>query len=292
MKQDTPHMLIKRSKYGLTIPLTKHLTITNEKTGRSLHYPRPYDAPGSYLLVFFVSLLPVGAILGMFWFDSGVNPGLLGMASFLYGLFFLFIWITVGLGLLDNVTSMHFVRDMLYLKKRLYGVLVRKEQYRLHDIRNVRAGAVHSVLQWDYGKETIRWETDLNETEMSCVSRYLSEILSFNCHSVTCIIFGDSRASKNGSETLLVNPDVSELIVPCWHLQQVLIYSESYALHQVEQFLTYAVNSLGRSYLKHHVIVTICGAPEKLHPNVYNSLTYLCKRVVVSGEKERQNMPP
>lgn len=286
MKPKKFHRFVKRWKHGLTISLTNHINFTNEKTGSSWHYARPHDAPAIYFFFLFVSLLPFGAIFSLFWSKGEVFNAIIGMVF--YGMFFFSIWGNIGLALVEKVTTMRFSHDTVSLRTKTCGITERKAEYRLHDIRNVREGTAYGVLEWDGGDETIRWNTDLNSTELSLVIRQISEILTFRCHTVTCILFGDSRAVENDSGTLRINPDFSDLTVPCWHLQQIIIYSESSALQQVEQFLTYAVNSLGTAYLKRSVAVTICGDPEKLHPNIRNALTHLCKRVTVSEEKNSQ----
>jgi hypothetical protein len=76
-----------------------------------------------------------------------------------------------------------------------------------------------------------------------------------------------------------MNPDVSNLTMSMSHLKKVKIYTETYSFHQVERFLTYAVNYIGQKHLKENVEVDIYGDPDKLHPNLRNNFEHLCKRV-------------
>ena len=68
----------------------------------------------------------------------------------------------------------------------------------------------------------------------------------------------------------------SALHRPFLRLKQIIIHTETCNVYQVEQFLTYAINSLGQAYLKGIVEVHIYGPPEHLHMNLRNTLTNLC----------------
>lgn len=101
------------------------------------------------------------------------------------------------------------------------------------------------------------------------------------CSLVHVIVFGNSSGSRFDPHHTICNPDVSHLTVPMRRLNSVIIETESYHFHQVEQFITYAVNFIGQRRLRKHVEVHLYGDLEKLHPNLHNSLTNLCKRVHV-----------
>ena len=84
---------------------------------------------------------------------------------------------------------------------------------------------------------------------------------------------------------MLLNPDVTELTIPISKLKWIGIHAETYDFHLVERFITYAVNYIGQEHLKEHVGVDIHGDPDKLHPNLRNSLKNLCKSVKLLKEK-------
>jgi hypothetical protein len=46
------------------------------------------------------------------------------------------------------------------------------------------------------------------------------------------------------------------------------------------------VNVIGQQVLKNHLHIHLYGSPEKLHPNIRNNLTNLCKHVRVHKEDE------
>ena len=96
---------------------------------------------------------------------------------------------------------------------------------------------------------------------------------------VDLIIFGEKTSQEDNPYTTLHNPDFSECTLLVLHLKQVVIYTATYDFFQVERFLTYAVNYIGQKYLKKYVDVHLYGDPEKLHPNLRNSLTNLCRRI-------------
>ena len=99
--------------------------------------------------------------------------------------------------------------------------------------------------------------------------------------SITRVIFGMVPSKTPHSQITLYDPNVIALTIPLPHLEQVIIHTEHYDFHQVEQFLTYAVSYIGQKYLKRKVEVHLYGDPEKLHLNLRNNLANLCKRVHV-----------
>ena len=98
---------------------------------------------------------------------------------------------------------------------------------------------------------------------------------------IETIIFGSTTSTAYSSRTAWHNPDSSELTLPLSHLKQIVVYPETYNFHLLERFLTYAVNYIGQKYLRKKVEVHIYGDPDKLHQNLHNNFTNLCKDVVV-----------
>lgn len=98
---------------------------------------------------------------------------------------------------------------------------------------------------------------------------------------VRTVFFGTVRSDAMISAYTVVNPEVSALTMPPLAVTQIIIDADSYHFHQLEQFLTYAVNHIGQVYLKNTVEVSVYGNIENLHPNLRNSLTNLCKRLTV-----------
>ena len=78
-----------------------------------------------------------------------------------------------------------------------------------------------------------------------------------------------------------LNPDVLTLTIAMPVLKRINIHTKTYDFYQVERFITYAVNYVGQKHLKEHVEVHVYGDPDKLHPNLRNSLENLCKCVEV-----------
>lgn len=93
------------------------------------------------------------------------------------------------------------------------------------------------------------------------------------------IIFGEPQNPAYEREQNLINPDFSEVTLPLLALDRILVYTETYQFFRLEQFLTYAINTLGQRYLKKGVEVDIHGDAGKLHANLRNTLTNLCKNV-------------
>jgi hypothetical protein len=96
---------------------------------------------------------------------------------------------------------------------------------------------------------------------------------------VEVIIFGSEASQEYNPRTTIHDPDFSECSLPVLRLKQVVIHTAAYDFFQVERFLTYAVNYIGQKYLKKCVDVHLYGDPEKLHPNLRNNLTNLCRRI-------------
>jgi HEAT repeat protein len=110
------------------------------------------------------------------------------------------------------------------------------------------------------------------------VADTLTKILA--CIKIT--VFGDLHVKDARQDITLCNPNVAELTVRMQELEHIVLHTPTYDFHQVERFMTYAVNYIGQEYLKKHVVVHIYGDPDKLHPNLRNSFENLCKQVVMA----------
>lgn len=157
--------------------------------------------------------------------------------------------------------------------------------------------------------ERLRDEDELVRAEAAEALKYVGESRAFNplarllkdpnpevrkeaantlriiCASLHTVMFGRSTAQNMPLDKVLHNPDVSMLTSSMPALQQILVHTETYDFHQVERFLTYAVNYIGQGSLKKRVKADLYGEPEKLHPNLRNTLTNLCERVSLHPEE-------
>ncbi len=120
------------------------------------------------------------------------------------------------------------------------------------------------------------------------VRKEATRTLKVICASLHTVIFGQSAQHNMSRQTMLQNPDVSTLMSPMTDIKHIIIYTGTYDFYQVERFLTYAVNHIGQTHLKNDVDVYLCGNPEKLHPNLYNNLTNLCKHVYLKDDNDTQ----
>lgn len=84
-------------------------------------------------------------------------------------------------------------------------------------------------------------------------------VLENLCPLVHTVLFGHTVSEEFDQRHTLWNPDVSNLIVPMLELRTVVIHTETYDFHQVERFLTYAVNYIGQKHLKKNVEAHIYG---------------------------------
>lgn len=95
---------------------------------------------------------------------------------------------------------------------------------------------------------------------------------------ITTIIFGfGEMSSPLRREASLHDFDFSSSTMVLNNLNKVIINTETYNFHQVESFITYAVNYIGKEHLKKNVEVHIYGDPEKLHHNLKNLFDDLFK---------------
>lgn len=107
------------------------------------------------------------------------------------------------------------------------------------------------------------------------------------CFSINVVIFGYDEFNVINYQHTLHNPVVSDFSMSMPHLKRIEIHTETYDFHQVECFITYAVNHIGQQHLKKHVEVHIYGSPNRLHLNLRNNFENLCKNVEVHRSNSR-----
>lgn len=118
---------------------------------------------------------------------------------------------------------------------------------------------------------------DKDRTIREQATRLLTRLLD----SVLVVAYGNLQVKISRKRFTFCNPDVAELTVSMRNLEHIVIHPPTHNFHQVEQFLTYAINYIGQDALKTHVTVHIYGEPDELHPNLLNSFKNLCKQVEI-----------
>ncbi len=101
-----------------------------------------------------------------------------------------------------------------------------------------------------------------------------------NCIRIRTIRFDRSVSHELNAPHILVNPDVSTFEIPPFGLEHIVVNVDAYQLHHIEQFVTYAVNTIGQEYLKQTVDVTVIGKIAQLHPNLRNVFANMCHQIV------------
>ena len=142
-----------------------------------------------------------------------------------------------------------------------------------HDIQqitHVRTAPQGNGLLFEDGGKTIWCYKGLDVSSANFLVNMVSEILRFHCHSTTCLVFGSPIISDCDASTTLRTPDVSNLTIPFVRLQQLIIHTATYDFHLLERFFMYAMNYIGREYLKEKFEVHIYGELERLHANIRN----------------------
>jgi hypothetical protein len=130
----------------------------------------------------------------------------------------------------------------------------------------------------------------LKDSEMFVtLLRNLGEV---SYHQITHIVFGEFPTTLEEASATLQCPDMSRLMLPLYRLRQVCIHLETCKSLKIEQFLTYAVNLLGRMYLKHEVEVVLHGPPAMLQPHLHNALNNLCKAVTWQSDLSTRPIKP
>jgi hypothetical protein len=206
------------------------------------------------------------------------------------GIQLLGVVLVLGVPLLGELARMLFGSDRIILSNttmRLVHHLFWKETEQRYEISKIHHLGVtpqslktQGHLSFEYASHCVTFGKDINPAEAAYVVRQIHTILDHRCHSTERIMFGALHVPDDGKLSTLRNPDVSDLTVPYICLQHINIDTKTYNFHQVERFLTYAVNYLGQEYLKNHVEVQVYGDSQELHPNIRNILTNVCRHVV------------
>jgi len=169
-----------------------------------------------------------------------------------------------------------------------------EKNYNLTFIRNLHLNVTDNFMKmrpaladilFDYESRTVKCCEGITYSDGETLLKSLNELIRFRCHSVSCIVFGQPQFALPDETHFLLDPDVSELMMPFYHLDTLVILTESYNFMLIEQFLTYAINQIGRTYLKRVVEAHIYGNREKLHPNIRNNLINICKKIYFHDEK-------
>ncbi len=164
----------------------------------------------------------------------------------------------------------------------------RSQQFNVKEIKNLRIaekGYRDGTLLFDYYQAPITFARHLSDAEATTLCKQLNDILTFRCQAVEQIVFGEMPSAFIGTpETLLMNPDVSELSFPFIRLQRLILNVATHDPRSVERFLTYAVNAIGQRKLKESVDVHIYGDPAHLQANLRNNLDNLFRRVEIHAE--------
>lgn len=108
--------------------------------------------------------------------------------------------------------------------------------------------------------------------------------------SVTTVFFGNPDILyQDDRRRVWLNPDVRQFQVPLVTLKRIVIHAATHDFYGVECFLTYAINSIKPAYLKTSVSVDIYGDPARIHSNLLNNFTYLCKQVTIHSDTRQKN---
>ncbi len=173
--------------------------------------------------------------------------------------------------------------DMSFRQLVLRISVERSPQYPLRHIHNIRVDTGVSLtnghLMFDYKGTPITCQDTLSRHLASHTAAIMSEMLRFSCSTIERIIFGTPRVAIHDPSRTLLNPDVSDLSLPFARLRHLIIYGDTYSIRQVEQFLTYVLNTYKAAYFRKYVTVDVYGEQQEVHPNIWNNLTHLCKSV-------------
>jgi hypothetical protein len=173
-------------------------------------------------------------------------------------------------------------RDQLSIVSSSWGK-TQAHSYRIHDIcvgqHSSETDTSHKNLVLTYHAQPLDFSPIMRPSDRQLLAQHLGEILTFRCQSVEHIIFGTGIDASSDVVPTLSNPDVSTLTAPFVHLNTLSIEADTYELPCVERFITYAVNVMGRAYLKQCVEVRIYGHAGHVHPNLLKTLTELCQHI-------------
>jgi hypothetical protein len=111
--------------------------------------------------------------------------------------------------------------------------------------------------------------------------------LSMEFVRTSIVIFGTLSNLVQSAGVIQHNPDMAEVRLPMPRLQEIHIAPQTANMIALERFLTYALNSVGQTRLKRVVMVYIHGHSAQLPHHIRNSLTNLCRGVVIAPDKEQ-----
>jgi hypothetical protein len=173
---------------------------------------------------------------------------------------------------LGNLHDTQSVKPLLNTLRDKSGFVRREAAIALGNIRDIR---VFNPLLGALGKD---YEYMVRKEVLAALKKA--------CSLVHVIVFGNRLESKVSRHHTICNPDISQLTAPMSRLKCIIIDTETYDFYQVERFVTYAINYIGQKYLKKKVEVHIYGNSQSLQPNLWNTLTNLCKCVYVHEEDD------
>jgi hypothetical protein len=278
----------------ISIPIRRPFPVMIERYSggwkRSDYYELPHICS---ILLFLVWSLGMIMLIDMFFFDI-LPPHILPFKdpagtpkvfdAFVVGT--LLVW-ALGEGYLlyalFSEETLLFLSGQVSIGESLFGMNLRQTRYAMQKIRHLHVDPEKSPqlgrVVFEYEGQIIRYGKNIDTQEAEYLVQIWTNLMTSHYHSVKRIIFGVFPLIENNPFTTARNIDFSTVTFPFVHVTQILIDTTTYDFHQLEQFLTYAVNYMKPSYLKHHVEVYVYGDPKKLHPNLRNNLTNLCKRV-------------
>jgi hypothetical protein len=236
---------------------------------------------------------PIGVLiwcLGSVAFYTALQKGVTGGRSMDWALMFgIGVWLVFGGYSLYAWAEILFGHEKIVITKDAMTIghyIGRWGRTTTYDVSQIKTISIapkqkrrHGQFLLEYGTQQICCGKNMTPSDVTPLVNTLTQLFSFQCHATESIIFGDSQISYHGVSRPLYNPDVSTLAIPFIQLKRLGIQTETYDFHLVEYFLTYAINTIDRIYLKHHVDVHIYGNIEKLHPNLRNNFITLCKSV-------------
>ena len=176
------------------------------------------------------------------------------------------------------------LRDTEASIRRESAMALVKFEWQTENVRD-RAYYLAAKGEWEgfvaWGVPAIAMLNELLQVQHRDDREVIAETLKEVYAVIKTVIFGTDLAAGFNRSTTLVNPDVAECRLPMPTLQNIIVYTATYDFRLVERFVTYAVNHIGQKHLMEHVEVHIYGNPDRLHPNLRNTLTNLCNCVEI-----------
>ncbi len=201
------------------------------------------------------------------------------------------LWLAAEIAILITITDSLWSKEIIRVESNLlvlknaYWSGGYEKKFFLEELGNLRTasyqvGSGKIAFDYQYNNAPITFARHLSDAEATTLCKQLNDILTFRCQAVEQIVFGEMPPTFIGTpETLLMNPDVSELSFPFIRLRRLILDVATHDPRRVERFLTYAVNAIGQRKLKESVDVHIYGDPALLQANLRNNLDNLFRRV-------------